>query len=511
MQVRKTIRSNKAKMEGAFMRGNYNVARWASVITIIAVVGSATFGMRGSSASARIQIGESFGMAAAIDSAGEAVVRRLPKLRTRPGNRHLIEDENGMPFFIAGVCPQSIIHWSTPDQMDAYFADRQAKHFNFAWVMINAFDSAGKYDLTNPTDSRGNSMLLHGTNWNPRNLNPVYVASVDAMVRSAANHGIYLFLDPFGAGYDPGTAGFDPSQHSPEEMRQWGEFWGNHYKNYTHINFALGSDRLVWPQVDSVVSGLEKYMPDRLVTIDWISGPPHWSDDATGPHKFYEAGHRWVNLNAWYQYHAPPWATWYHYNMVDPVMPTCIFETLYEGLAAGSPKHIPTAPQTMREEVWGTVLNGGSGFGILGSPDCVEDPMRWLGKTPGVDEAEYCTTLFQARRWYNLIPDWSHTFLTSQFGTPGKDDFTYVSAALTGDGSLGLCYYPGESGRGFHLNVNMSKMGGGTGNSQAHWYDPTNGSYMNIGTLANSGSHTFTTPRANSGGAADWVLVLEKN
>ena len=63
----------------------------------------------------------------------------------------------------------------------------------------------------------------------------------------------------------------------------------------------------------------------------------------------------------------------------------------------------------------------------------------------------------------------SHTFLTSQGGTPGKDDYTYVSAGLTGDGSLGVCYYPGESGGRFQLTFNMSKMGGGTGNSRARW------------------------------------------
>jgi hypothetical protein len=165
----------------------------------------------------------------------------------------------------------------------------------------------------------------------------------------------------------------------------------------------------------------------------------------------------------------------------------------------------------MRQQVWGTVLNGGSGFGILGSPDCVDDPMKWFGRTPGVEQAEHCTTFFKARRWYDLIPDWSHTFLTSQLGTPGKDDFAYVSAALAGDGSLGLCYYPGESGRRFQLTVNMSKMGSGTGVSRARWYDPTNGAYRIIGTVKDSGSHIFTTPDANSAGAPDWILVREKN
>ena len=496
------------------MRRNHYVIKLAVALAIIALGWMAAPGLRAPLPWAPMEIGGRLGMAAGNGSAGDAAVRDLPKLRTRASNRHLLEDENGTPFFMAGVCPQNMVHWSTPDQMDAYFADRQARHFNFAWIVVNGFDfpvAGSEKPSTNPTDAHGNSMLLHGTSWNPQNLNPAYVASVDAIVKSAANHGIYLFLDPFSVGYDPGPTGFDPSQHSNDEMRQWGEFWGNRYKNYSHINFTLGNDKLVWPQVDSVVDGLKKYMPDRLMTTDWIAGPPDYNSDVTGPRKFYDLGHRWINFNAWYQYHAPQWATWYHYNMVDPVMPTCIFETFYEHCDYGHPKPSPTIPRMMREEEWGAVLNGGSGFGILGSPDDVEDPMRWLGKTPGVEQAEHCITFFTARRWYELIPDWSHTFLTSQSGTPGKDDFTYVSASLTSDSSLGVCYYPGESGKRFHLTVNMSKMGGGTGNSRARWYDPTNGTYTTIGALANSGSHTFTNPEANSKGDADWVLVLEKN
>lgn len=487
------------------------VIKWVSIFAIIALGCVAVPGLRTSLSWSHAEIGHARGTAADIASADDTPGRPLPKLRIRADNRHLIEDENGKPFFMAGVCPQSILHWSTREQMDTYFADRQKRLFNFAWVLINAFDSPGKFSLTNPTDARGNSMLLHGSSWNPENLNPAYVASVDALVKSAAKHGVYLFLDPFSSGYDPGSEGFDPSRHSTEEMRRWGEFWGNRYRNYPHINFALGNDKLVWPQVDSVVEGLEKFMPDRLVTTDWENGPPGWTSDGTGPHEFYDAGHRWVNLDAWYEYHAPQWATWYHYHLVNPVMPTCIFETLYEGMPAGSPKHIPTPPQMMREQQWGTVLNGGSGFGILGNLDCFQDPLHWLGKSPGVEQGRYCTAFFKGRHWYDLNPDWSHTFLTSQSGSPGKDDYTYVSAGLTSDDSLGVCYYPGESGENFHLTLNMSKMGGGAGSSRVRWYDPANGTYRTIGTLTNSGSQVFTTPGANSQEGADWVLVVEKN
>jgi hypothetical protein len=174
----------------------------------------------------------------------------------------------------------------------------------------------------------------------------------------------------------------------------------------------------------------------------------------------------------------------------------------------------------MRQQVWATVLGGGSGFGILGCPDCFDNPMTWLGKTPGIEQAQNCTEFFNDRRWSELDPDWSHAFLTSQKGTPEKDDFTYVSAALTRDCDLGVCYYPGEIGSqtnalygttwGFPLVLDMSKMASGMGRSLARWYDPTNGAYQTIGKIANSGLHTFITPLVNSRGDFDWVLVLEK-
>jgi Protein of unknown function (DUF4038)/Putative collagen-binding domain of a collagenase len=460
------------------------------------------------------------GLAAGVGSPGSAAVRSMPKLRVRASNRHLLEDENGKPFFVAGVCPQNMVHWLTREQMDAYFADRRARLFNCAWVVINAF-LTGNFPATNPVDAHGNTMLLKGTSWDPQNLNPAYVATVDAMVQSAARHGIYLFLDPFSAAYGHREGSFYPEQHSHEEMRQWGEFWGKRYQDYTHVNFVLGNDRLVAPQVDEVASGLMKYMPDRLMTTDWIGGPPDYNSDRTGPHRFYDLGHRWVNFNAWYQYHAPQWATWSHYNMTDPVMPTCIWETFYEHCDFGNPKPNPTIPLLMRQEVWAAVLGGGSGFGILGSPDGIEDPMKWLGKTPGLEQAQNCTEFFKTRRWYEMKPDWSHAFLTSQKGTPREEDFTYVSAALTGDGTLGVCYYPGTIGSasttmfdttwGYPLTVNMSRMGSGAGHSRARWYDPTNGTYRTIGRIANSGSHTFTTPLVNSKGDFDWVLALEKD
>ena len=140
---------------------------------------------------------EGVASAAVVGHAGDSPVPSLPKLRVCARNRHLVEDETGKPFFMAGVCPQNIIEMCTADQMDTYFADRQARHFNFAWVVINSYIMTnpsvildGAPGAENPPDARGHRMLLKGTSWNPQNLNPAYVASVDAMVKAAADHGI---------------------------------------------------------------------------------------------------------------------------------------------------------------------------------------------------------------------------------------------------------------------------------------------------------------------------------
>ena len=49
--------------------------------------------------------------------------------------------------------------------------------------------------------------------------------------------------------------------------------------------------------------------------------------------------------------------------------------------------------------------------------------------------------------------------------------------------------------------------------ARGRWYNPSNGVYTDITggayTLANSGTHAFTTPGNNGTGTNDWVLVLD--
>ena len=114
----------------------------------------------------------------------------------------------------------------------------------------------------------------------------------------------------------------------------------------------------------------------------------------------------------------------------------------------------------------------------------------------------YLNDLFASRKWYDLVPDQTHTVVTDGFGTYGADD--YVTAARTTDGTLAMAYVPSSR----TITVDMSTLGGP---ATARWYDPTSGTFTSIdgSPFPNTGSVQFTTPGKNAGGDADWVLVLE--
>jgi hypothetical protein len=220
-----------------------------------------------------------------------------------------------------------------------------------------------------------------------------------------------------------------------------------------------------------------------------------------------------------------PWATWLLDSQAArfgvPTEPTFIVESEYtsyptdDGEGSGQAHTIvmKKGDHVLRREMWSVPLGGGSGFGIIGNiNDAVNDPMTTLND-PTLKYVAYCKSFFTARPWQRLVPDYGHTFLTSQTTGPAMHDPTYISAAITQDGSLGVIYYPGLRGAHFKLTVNLSKMGGSHGVSNVYWFDPTDATRHNVAgaPFANTGSRTFTTPGNNHAGSTDWVLVFESS
>jgi hypothetical protein len=79
-------------------------------------------------------------------------------------------------------------------------------------------------------------------------------------------------------------------------------------------------------------------------------------------------------------------------------------------------------------------------------------------------------------------------------GTLGVD--TFVTAAITPDGTLGIAYLPTTT----TITVNLT---GFSGSVTAKWIDPSTGVATTI-----SGSQQFTSPGNTSDGQQDWVLLF---
>ncbi len=195
----------------------------------------------------------------------------MSRLRVRtagPNAYRLIEDAEGRPFFVAGWCIQNLVHTLPVERFDAYFQAMHGKGFNTAWVNASGWDGRPDPNSPNPRDSAGNMLqrdsgaVGSGGSLETANLNPLYAASVDALVDAAGRNGIHLFLDVMN---EPGQ-GF--AKRGQAECVSWGRFWGGRYAARPQVNFLLGNNRLPQPQADWIVAGIREACADRLFVVD---------------------------------------------------------------------------------------------------------------------------------------------------------------------------------------------------------------------------------------------------
>jgi hypothetical protein len=175
------------------------------------------------------------------------------------------------------------------------------------------------------------------------------------------------------------------------------------------------------------------------------------------------------------------------------------------------------SPVNLRCQEYWAMLSGAAGQ-LYGNKYTWKLPTGWLSSwrsyldTPGVIQLGYMKNLFASRRWYDLVPDQTHTVVTDGYGTAAPlgtgsvTTDTYATTARTPDGTLIITYMPIIG----TITVDMSKLSGPTA---ARWYDTTTGGYIDVSgsPFANTGMGRFTPPGKNHDGDGDWVLVLEAN
>src|SRR5215469_14138808 len=443
--------------------------------------------------------------------AGEAVLARdsvaaetstpyvpVYPVKASAANRYLVDQKN-FPFMVVGDSPHSLIGNMSKSDAAFYMTNRQQYGVNTLWVELLCNDKAA-CNVDGTTFDHISPFTTPGDISTP---NPAYFQRVDDMLNIAAAHSITLLLDAVETDGWLGTF----KANGPDKAATFGRYLGNRYKDIPNIIWMYGNDFQAWadPNDDAVVlavaEGIKSTDPNHIHTTELNYLNSASLDDT-----------RWdsiVDLNGVYTYYPTYAQVLKEYNRPN-CRPVFMEEANYEF------EHNPNTdggslPNLRHQEYW-TMLSGATGQ-LYGSYYTWRLPTGWLSNwrshldTAGVMQLAYMNNLFAPRKWYDLVPDQTHTVVIDGYGIPAPSGTgsvatdTYATAARTPDGTLIIVYIPTLR----PITVDMSRLSGPTA---GHWYDPTTAEYIPVSgePFTNFGARQFTPPGNNHDRDGDWVL-----
>jgi hypothetical protein len=483
--------------------------------------------------------------------------RPLTPPRTNPfplslsANGRYLVTATGAPFLmVADSCQGGAIE-SVAD-FSYYCQQRAAQGFNTIQFNLIVTGYVGNPDGTNYTTRDGIPPFTGAKVSTP---NPTYFARMVQFVQIMQQNGLAAWLNPYETGAG-GTGQTDLNDAGAKACKTYGQYIANLFVGYSNVMWHFGNDfksshkprklrdylRLaksylrLHPQgtndasVQALINGVKSVARNQL-----RGGELCFAMGTEGVSTFDDANFRppQQNINGAYTY-APVYAgvlRAYNNSLVNfggfgagtnttPPCPTIMVESDYEWENNNGD---PGIPVNMRRILWWTYLSGACGyiygmhftattFIVSGSAPVsgynTTIPLwKYNLNSAGVIAFGVLIKLFNTIQWWNLVPDQNHMVATAGYGTPAATGTyqtnNYVTVSAKSDGSLALAYFP--QGRSNTLTVAMSTFAASV---TARWLDPTNGSYINIGTFLNSGTHSFSPPGNNAGGDPDWVLVV---
>lgn len=408
-------------------------------------------------------------------------------------NGRFLVDQNNTPFLLTGDSPQSLIANLSESEAKDYFAGRQSLGFNAVWLnVLCSKHTGGRAD-----GSTYDGILPFNTPGDIATPNPDYFGRVDAMIRLASQYQMLVFLNP------AETIDWLSVLRSNGESKaqEYGRFLGTRYRAFDNIVWLSGNDFQTWQNpsdtavVQAVAQGIRAVDNRHIQTVllnfycSSSLNDPSWRPV--------------IQLDAAYTYFPTYAEILKEYNRSD-FLPVILLESNYEFENEGK------STQVLRQQEYWALLSGACGqfYGSLYIWQFVPGWQNQL-RTPGALQVGYLKSMLATRAWYDLIPDQNHSFVTSGYGAYSASskitDNNYVTAAITPDGSFAIAYLPVPQ----TISVNTSRL---AGLSHAQWFDPTNGSFLNISSSISpsNGTVQFMPPAANSEGSCDWVLLIEK-
>jgi hypothetical protein len=410
-----------------------------------------------------------------IEMDTEKVTHTFP-IKVSENKRYLV-DQNNQPYFYHGDTCWKLFWEFTGEDAEVYLEDRKLKGFTVIQVQLLPHRNY-------QANREGNApFLVRGDFTTP---NPAYFEQVDRMINIAMGKGLGLLISPVWAS-------------------KWEQDW------YKHLNID---------NAEVFCSYLANRYKDFKNIIGWIHGG---DDDAIELHDciricgkiFKETAPGQINTfhanqkGGWVFFNNEPWYDMnmsYSYNYSDmvgqmtagyhlkPVRPIILGETHYE-------YNTGITSALLRKFAYASVILGGAGQ-TYGHKDIWIATCFWREalNSPAAHHMSYLNDIFTSIKWYQLIPDTTHSLVTEGYGSNEE----FAPAGFSNDGSIAIVYIPTAR----TITINMKNL---SVNIRAYWFDPTNGIYIDIGRIDEQIEKKFKTPGKNSYGDEDWIILFKES
>lgn len=438
---------------------------------------------------------------AATTASGPVSPSLVFPLKASPNKRFLV-DHNGAPVLLVGDSPHSLFTNISEASAAQYFSDRAAHGVNALWAEILVNTAVG-----GRADASTYDGIVPFTTANDFSTpNPAYFQRVDDMVHLAAQYGMTIFMDAL---ENDGWMTI-VEQNGPTKDWNFGAYLGHRYKGFPNIVWIVGNDFQTWKSNPTdnadalaIIQGILSADNNHLLTTELNYNMSGSLDDSLlAPYSTLAGAYTY--FPAYYEVQSQ-----YNNAVTTPVF---LEESYYEGDSYGTLTPTTATTLMLRKIAYESILSGSTAGYMYGSTYWKFQSGWQTGiDSPGAADLARWGAFFKSIAFYKLAPDQSHTFVTSGYGTPSGNNAgnlqtdSYVTAAITADGSLGVIYLPVANTT---ITVNMTKF---PGTVNAQWFDPTSGTRTAISgsPFTNTGTHSFAAPGSNSSGDPDWILLFQ--
>ncbi|MBN1672150.1 MAG: DUF4038 domain-containing protein [Kiritimatiellae bacterium] len=455
-------------------------------------------------------------------------------LRVGPNGHHLV-DGAGRPFLLVGDTGWSLFAGCDRAAAEFYLDARRAQGFNTILCSLLPFTAYVQAPGRCLPDGRwpcGLEPFLDPAHPDLRALNDAYLDHGAELAALAAARDLCLCLSACWWGYQHGDYGrsFPGATYldrlTLDDMRAYGARIGRRFREFKNIVYYPNGDSNAERPGDieaarAIVAGIRTQAPEALFTFHPTLGVPN--DER------WHSSSEWFHDDAWLSFnaiqikaqtkHGRHEPCFYQMVLADyrrqPAKPVLVMEPDYE--RPDSPPE--TEGFRIRSQACWSFLSGA--LGVVYGHDCVYGlgadhafgrgklpPGAWkrcLGD-PGVRDFLRLVAWFRAAPWWQLEPDVEHRVVRAGVGTWGGADYAPVAVAREAGYALG--YFPTTR----EVTVAGDALGGRGQHLAVSWFDPTDGSVLDAGTLpADGGPRRFAMPAANRRGGQDFLLGVRRS